>query len=257
MVRENTVKRKLKAGEKTFGAWLHLCSGMSAEIMGGAGFDWILVDMEHGHGDLQTLVSQLQGMNGSKSIPLVRSPWNDVVMVKRILDIGAYGIMIPWVNTKEEAEHAVQACKYPPRGVRGLAKNTRATAYGRSFPEYAYKANDEVLVILQVETMNAVNNIHGILSVPDVDAVFIGPSDLSASMGIMGQFDHPELLKAMNTVEAAAKEHGVALGTLCSTIEQMQVLLDRGYQFVSMGSDASLLVQASNNLLQAYGTLKY
>ncbi len=256
MLRENIVKRKLHAGEKSFGAWLHLCSGMAAEIMGEAGFDWILVDMEHGHGDLQTLVSQLQGMNHSKSIPIVRAPWNDVVIIKRILDIGAYGVMIPWVNTKEEAERAVQACKYPPRGVRGLARNTRATGYGRDFPKYAHVANDEILVILQIETMTAVNNIDDILSVPDVDAIFIGPSDLSASMNIMGQYDHPDLLDAMKRVEAAAKKHRVALGTLCSTIDQMQNLVDRGYQFISMGSDASLLVGASTALLEKYGTLK-
>ena len=257
MLRENNVKRKLHAGERSFGAWLHLCNGLSAEIMGEAGFDWILVDMEHGHGDLQTLVSQLQAMNASSSVPIVRAPWNDLVMIKKILDIGAYGIMIPWVNTKEQAEQAVQACKYPPRGVRGLAKVTRACSFGRNFPEYAHKANEEIMVIVQVETMTAVNNIDEILSVPDIDAVFIGPSDLSASMNILGQFDNPELLKAMNIVEESAKKHKVALGTLCATIEQMQVLIDRGYQFVSMGSDASLLVSASDALREKYKTLKY
>ena len=257
MLRENIVKRKMRSGERSFGAWLHLCSGMAAEIMGDAGFDWILVDMEHGHGDLQTLVGQLQAMNHAKSIPIVRAPWNDLVIIKRILDIGAYGVMIPWVNTKEEAEQAVQACKYPPRGVRGLARNTRATAYGRDFPKYANVANDEILVIVQVETMNAVNNIDDIMSVPGVDVVFIGPSDLSASMNIPAQYDHPDLLKAMKRVEDAGKRHKVALGTLCSTIEQMQNLVDRGYQFISMGSDASLLVGASTALLEKYGTLKF
>lgn len=251
-MKENHVKRMLHAGKRTFGAWLHLCNGISAEIMGATGFDWILVDMEHGHGDLQTLLWQLQGMSTSDSIPIVRSPWNDPVIIKRILDIGAYGIMIPWVNDKNQAEQAVQACKYPPRGIRGLARNTRAAAYGRDFQVYSQKANDEIMVIVQVETMTAVNNIDAILSVPDIDVIFIGPSDLSASMNILGQYDHPDLKKAIAVVETAAKKHKVALGTLCSSIDQLKSLYDRGYQFASMGSDASLLVQASSMLLEQY-----
>lgn len=254
-MKENTVKRALHAGKKTFGAWLHLCNGMSAEIMGAAGFDWILIDMEHGHGDLQTLLSQLQAMATSTSIPIVRAPWNDLAMIKRILDIGAYGIMIPWVNDKAQAEQAVQACKYPPRGLRGLARNTRAAAYGRDFQVYSQKANDEIIVIVQIETMTAVNNIDDILSVPDIDMIFIGPSDLSASMNILGQYEHPDLKKAIAVVEAAAKRHKVALGTLCSTLDQLKSLYARGYQFASMGSDASMLVQASSALMEQYKAL--
>jgi 2-keto-3-deoxy-L-rhamnonate aldolase RhmA len=252
MIRDNIVKRKMHNGEKSFGAWLHLCSGMSAEIMGDAGFDWILIDMEHGHGDLQTLMSQLQGMSTSTSIPIVRAPWNDVVMIKRILDMGVYGVMIPWINTKAEAESAVQACKYPPDGVRGVARNIRATAYGRDFPEYTHRANDEVMIIAQIETTTAVNNIDEILSVPGIDVVFIGPSDLSASMNLMGQYDHPDLLKAISTVKTAAENHHVALGTLCTSIEQLTTLAGEGYQFLSMGSDAAFVVQKSSELAEMY-----
>lgn len=241
IVRENTVKRALRAGRKTSGAWLHLCNAMSAEVMADAGFDWILIDMEHGHGDLQTLVHQLMAMRASAAVPLVRVPWNDLVVIKRILDCGAYGLMIPWVNTREECQAAVRACKYPPDGVRGMAGSIRAAGYGRWAQDYKKVANDEILVIIQIETRDAVKNVEAILAVPGVDVAFIGPVDLSTSYGYAGDFSQPEVQEAIAQIEAAAKRHKVELGTISANWEQAKGLYDRGYRMVTLCSDVTLV----------------
>ncbi len=256
IVRENTVKRALKAGRKTSGAWLHLCNAMSAEVMADAGFDWLLIDMEHGHGDLQTLVHQLMGLRASATIPIVRVPWNDLVIIKRILDCGAYGIMVPWVNNREQCQAAVAACKYPPDGVRGMAGSIRAAGYGRWAGDYKKVANDEILVIIQIETRDAVNNVDAILSVPGVDVAFIGPVDLSTSYGYQGDFSQPEVQQAIAKVEAAAKRHQVATGIISATWEQAKSLYDRGFQMVTLCSDVTLVwrgaVELAGKFRQAF-----
>lgn len=251
-VRTNHAKQALKAGRLTAGAWLNLCSPIAAEIMGEAGFDWILIDMEHGHGDYQTLLAQLQALEPSESIPLVRVQWNDLVVIKRILDLGAYGVMIPWVNSRDAAVAAVQACRYPPEGVRGMAGTPRAAGFGRHRGEYFRRANEEVLVVIQVETAVAVEAIDQILSVPGIDVAFVGPSDLSASMGHVGNPSHPEVQAAIATVEQAAKAHRVALGTITSGWEQARELYVRGYQFLPLCSDASLVLQGSSDFVRRF-----
>jgi 2-dehydro-3-deoxyglucarate aldolase/4-hydroxy-2-oxoheptanedioate aldolase len=251
-MRENRIKRALKAGEKTSGAWLQMCSPVAAEIMGGAGFDWILIDMEHGPGDFQTLMYQLQAMSAFDTIPLVRAPWNDHVAIKRILDVGAYGVMIPWVNEGEQCEAAVQACKYPPRGVRGTAGPVRAASFGRDWKEYLPSANDEIMVIVQMETITAVNNIEEILSVDGVDVLFVGPSDLSSSMDHVGDMKHPEVQDAILRVELAAKARGIPLGTVSTSFEQAKELYERGYQFITLCADSSLMVQGSSLMVKRF-----
>ena len=144
---ENPLKRLLTQGKRTVGAWLQIASPFTAEIMGRAGFDWLIIDMEHGPGDILTLVSQLHAMSGSNTVPLVRAPWNDFVIIKRILDAGVYGVLVPYVNTRAEAETAVRACKYPPEGIRGVAGSPRAAGYGQRPMNYLKKANEEILVI--------------------------------------------------------------------------------------------------------------
>src|SRR5262245_51402826 len=158
-VKTNHVKRALREGRPTAGAWLSLCGAISAEIMSRAGFDWLLVDMEHGHGDFQTLLAQLQAIEGSETIPVVRVQWNDPAVIKRVLDIGAYGVMVPWIGGRAEAEAAVRAAKYPPDGIRGIAGSHRAGGYGRHAAESWKRANEEILVVLQVETLAAVDEI--------------------------------------------------------------------------------------------------
>jgi 2-dehydro-3-deoxyglucarate aldolase/4-hydroxy-2-oxoheptanedioate aldolase len=249
---ENRLKRLLKAGKKTAGAWAQLCSPTSAEILCRAGFDWLLIDMEHSPADLQTLVAQLQAMGAYGVAPLVRAPWNDLVWIKRILDAGAYGVMIPSVNTREQAIAAVQACKYPPVGIRGIAGSPRAAGFGRDTSAYLKRANDEILVILQVETPQAIENLDAIGKVPGVDALFIGPMDLSTSMGHLGNPAHPEVQAAIATVEAKAKALGMPLGTISAGWEQAKMLYDRGYQLITLLSDVILLSKASAEALTKF-----
>lgn len=249
---ENRLKRMLKAGKKTAGAWAQLCSATSVEILCRAGFDWLLIDMEHSPADLQTLLAQLQAMGAYGVAPLVRAPWNDLVWIKRILDAGAYGVMIPSVNTREQAIAAVQACKYPPVGVRGIAGSPRAAGFGRDTSAYLKRANDEILVILQVETPQAIENLDAIGKVPGVDALFIGPMDLSTSMGHLGNPAHPAVQSAIASVEAKAKALGMPLGTISAGWEQAKTLYDRGYQLITLLSDVILLSRASAEALTKF-----
>ena len=240
---ENRAKKLIKAGKKTAGAWAQLCSPISAEILARGGFDWILIDMEHGPGDVLTLVTQCQGIAaaGTGAVPFVRVPWNDQVWIKRILDAGAYGLMIPYVNTKDEAVRAIQACKYPPQGTRGIAGSPRAAGYGRDVHNYLKRANDEIFVMLQVETPQAIENLEEIGKIPGVDALFIGPMDLSTSMGYFGNPAHPEVQAAIAKVEAKAKELRMPLGTISGSWEQAKALFDRGYQLITLTSDSVVL----------------
>jgi len=238
---ENRLKHLIKAGKKTSGTWAQLCSPIATEILARSGFDWILIDMEHAPGDPLTLVSQFQAMNGSTAVPIVRVPWNDMVWIKRILDAGAYGLMIPYVNTRDEAVQAVRACKYPPVGNRGIAGSPRAAGYGRDIASYLKRANDEIFVMLQVETPQAIENMEDIAKVPGVDALFIGPMDLSTSMGHFGNPAHPEVQAAIATAEGKAKKLGMPLGTISGSWEQAKGLYDRGYQLITLMSDSVLI----------------
>ncbi len=248
-VKTNHVKRALREGRPTAGSWLHLCSAISAEIMSRAGFDWLLIDMEHGHGDYQTLLAQLQAIEGSPVIPIVRVQWNDPAVVKRVLDLGAYGVMVPWVANRAETEAAVRAAKYPPAGIRGIAGSHRAGGYGRHAAEYWKRANDEILVVIQVETPTALADVDAIARVPGVDVLFVGPGDLSTALGHMGDPGHPEVVAAIERIETAAKAHGVALGNITRNWEQARELYKRGYQFLTLCSDTTLLVQGAKELV--------
>ena len=248
-VKTNHVKRALREGRPTAGSWLHLCSAISAEIMSRAGFDGLLIDMEHGHGDYQTLLAQLQAIEGSPVIPIVRVEWNDPAVIKRVLDIGAYGVMIPWIAGRQDAEAAVRASKYPPAGIRGIAGSHRAGGYGRHAAEYWKRANDEILVVIQVETTTAVAEIDEIVKVPGIDVLFIGPGDLSTALGHMGDMGHPDVRTAMEKVETAAKAHGIALGNITRSWDQARELYKRGYQFLTLCSDTALVVQGAKETL--------
>ena len=253
---DNTVKRRLKAGERTAGAWLQLCSPIAAEIMADAGFDWLLIDMEHGHGDYQTLLAQLQAIEGSGTAPLVRVQANDVAVIKRVLDLGAYGVMIPWVSGRRECEAAVSACKYPPEGIRGMAGSHRAAGFGRFAAEYWKRANAEILVIVQIETAEALREVDAMLTVPGVDVVFVGPTDLSAALGHVGDPKHPEVVEAIATIERAARKAGVALGTISRNWDEVKALYARGYHMVTLGSDAALVTQHAAAMVKAFREMK-
>ena len=179
---QNAFKRALKAGKAQIGLWSSLSSNYSVEVIAGAGFDWILLDLEHSPNDLESLLAQLQAAAPYPTHPVVRVPWNDMVAMKRILDVGAQALLIPYVSTADEARAAVAHTRYPPKGVRGVAGTTRATRFGR-IKDYAKRAHEEICVLVQVETQAAVDNIESICAVDGVDGVFIGPADLHASMG--------------------------------------------------------------------------
>lgn len=240
---ENRLKRMLREGQRTAGAWLQIASPFTAEILAQAGFDWLIIDMEHGPGDILTLVSQLQAMNGSGAMPLVRAPWNDFVTIKRILDAGVYGLLVPYVNTAAEAEAAVRACRYPPHGIRGVAGSPRAQGYGQNVQAYLARANEEILLITAVETPAAVANLDEILAVDGVDGVFIGPMDLATSMGYLGNPAHPQVQQTIAEIEAKVLAAGKALGTLSASWEQAQALYERGYQLVMLMADGVSLAK--------------
>ena len=256
MAFENHVKQMLKEGKKTAGAWLQIASPFTAEIMSQAGFDWLMIDMEHGPGDILTLVSQLQAMKGTDAIALVRAPWNDFVTIKRILDTGVHGLLIPYVNTREEAESAVCACRYPPQGIRGVAGSPRAQGYGQNVQAYLQQANDEVLLITAVETPTAVTNLDDILGVDGVDGIFIGPMDLATNMGHLGDPRHPEVQEAIAEIEGKVLESGKVLATISGSWEQAQRLYGRGYQMVMLMADgvslAKLAVEKVAQFRKAY-----
>jgi 2-keto-3-deoxy-L-rhamnonate aldolase RhmA len=251
-VKTNHVKRALRAGQPTAGTWISLCSSISAEIMSRAAFDWLLIDMEHGHGDYQTLLGQLQAIEGSDAIPIVRVQWNDPAIIKRVLDLGAYGVMVPWIGNRAEAEAAVRAAKYPPEGIRGIAGSHRAGGYGRHAAEYWKRANEEILVVIQIETATAVAEIEDIVKIPGIDVLFIGPADLSTSLGYLGNPGAPAVQAAMERVEVAAKSQGIALGNITRSWDQARELYKRGYQFLTLCSETALLVQGAQEVLARF-----
>ncbi len=235
---ENRAKHLLKEGKKISSAWAQMATPLATEILCRAGFDLLILDMEHGPNDIPTLMAQMQAMNGYPAVPIVRAPWNDFVMIKRILDIGAYGVLVPYINTKEEAEQVVAACKYPPEGIRGLAGSTRAAGFGQNSGQYFKKANDEILIIAQVETEQSAANIDEILTVAGIDGIFIGPMDLATNMGHLADPSQPEVQKTIKAVAEKVFKSGKFLSTISKDWNQAKSLLDQGYQMVTLMSDA-------------------
>ena len=248
----NPLKDLLRQKKKVCGAWLQLCSPMSAEIMAKAGFDFLMVDMEHAPNNVFMLLQQLQGMKGHRAVPLARAPWNDMVTIKRMLDTGVYGLLIPYVNTKEEAERAVANTKYPPEGVRGVAPSPRAPGFGMQPKNYMEHANEEILVMTAVETPEAVKNIDEILSVPGLDGIFIGPMDLATSMGHFCDPSAPEVQEAIRQVEEKVLASDKYLATVAGNFEAAQKLYDKGYSLILSMSDSGYLGKAAMDLVQRF-----
>ncbi len=240
-MKANRLKKLLDEGKYAVGSWVSLCSPLAAEIMGMAGFDWLLIDMEHGAGDYQTLLGQLQAIGcAGETTPIVRVQWNDHVAVKRVLDLGAQGVMVPGIKTAEDARRAVASIKYPPEGIRGIA-GVRASRFGQD-PTYLGEANGNVMMFLQIEMADAVKNAEQILSVPGIDVCFIGPNDLAADLGHTGDMPHAEVQEAIGKVEAIANAKGIPLGTVSRSWDQARPLVDRGYRAMSVMGDFPLLM---------------
>jgi len=238
----NPVKQKLKEGRITFGSWITLAHTAIAEIMAKSGFEWLAIDMEHSVIGIQDVEPLIQVIEASGCVPLVRLSSNDPVLTKRVMDAGAYGVIVPMVNTRDDAERAVRAVKYPPEGERGVGLY-RAQDFGVSFEQYKDSINQESLVIVQIEHKDAVENIHSILSVKGVDGLIIGPYDISGSLGVMGELDHPLVKQARQKVLSAAKEVKVAAGihVVQPSLDEVKNRVNEGFSFIAFSTDAILL----------------
>ncbi len=243
----NPLKQALREGRPQIGLWSSLCSNLSTEVIAGAGFDWILVDTEHAPNELPLVFSQLQALAGGTAVPVVRPAWNDVVLIKRFLDIGAQNLLIPYVQNAAEARTAVAATRYPPSGVRGVAVLHRANQYGR-VKDYLQRIHDELCVIVQIETRVALAEIEAIAALDGVDGLFIGPSDLAASLGHLGNSNHPEVRAAIEEAGRRICKTGKAAGILAPIEADARHWLDQGYTFVAVGSDLGLLARGSEEL---------
>ncbi len=233
---KNTLKKRLKNKERVAGSWIHSCNPLSARIIAHSGFDFVVIDMEHSPLDFGTLPAIISAFNDSDCIPIVRSPWNDMVAIKRILDCGAYGVHIPFVCNVEEAEAAVRYCKYPPAGVRGTAACTPAARYGFEKKDYFARANDEILTMVAIENLEGVANAEALTKIEGLDGIFIGPADLGASMGYLGTTSD-EVQQAIRSVEKTVLKSDKFLGTIAPNAEAAKALYDRGYSFIIMMSD--------------------
>ena len=244
----NRLKRDLAAGRACIGATITLGSPIVAEILSHMGFDWLWFETEHTATGLESVLTMLQTTNGSSVSTAVRVPWNDKTMIKRVLDTGPDAVIVPLVNTREEAERAVRAMKYPPRGERGAGLG-RAQCYGLHADEYMRTANDEVLTIPMIEHIEAVRNIEEIIRVPGIDAVIIGALDLSGSMGLLGKTGHPDVETAIQRVLMACKTAGVPCGIITGGPEANKRIA-QGFQLLIIGLDVLFLIGSAKGALE-------
>jgi 4-hydroxy-2-oxoheptanedioate aldolase len=243
----NRFKQALQAGRAQIGLWSSLSSSYTVEVIAGAGFDWLLLDMEHSPNELESLLGQLQAAAAYPTHPVVRVPWNDMVAIKRVLDVGAQSLLVPYVSSAEEAAAAVSYTRYPPRGVRGVAGTTRATRFGR-IKDYARRAHEEVCLLVQAETAQALDNIEAICAVEGIDGVFIGPADLHASLGHPGEIAHPEIKPRIDQAIRRIRKAGKAPGILTPNEADARHWLECGALFVAVGADVGILTRGADAL---------
>ena len=238
----------MRGGQAVCGYWTELFSPAATEIMAAAGYDCTMIDLEHGAADLADAVAVMRALGGSGCTPLVRVPDNDAAWIKRVLDAGAEGVMVPAVNSREAAEAVVAACHYAPRGIRGMAAPiVRAAGYGVDWQGYVRDITENVLVICQVETREAVENADEIAAVEGLDMIFIGPFDLSGSLGHLGEPDHPDVRAAITRVEAAAKGSGCLLGGIPTPERTPKDLYADGYDLVLADIDLVFLREGAQS----------
>ena len=247
----NRFKQAIAAGQVQIGLWSSLCNSIAAEIVADSGFDWILFDSEHSPNEIPGLMAQLQASARGTASAIVRPAWNDAVLIKRVLDIGAQSILVPYVQDAEEARRAVAAIRYPPAGIRGVAAASRASRYGR-VTDYLKKADSEICLLVQVETRAALDRLEAIAAVDGVDGVFIGPSDLSASFGHIGHPQHAEVQKALEDGVRRLKAIGKPAGILTLSEEEARRYIGWGYTFVAVGSDIGLLARGADALAKRF-----
>lgn len=245
--RKNQFKAAIRAGTPQIGIWSSLCSNIVADLLSTVGFDWALIDMEHSPNSLETVLSQMQAYLGSDTTPVVRPPWNEPVIIKRLLDLGASSLLLPMVQTAEEAANAVRSCRYPPRGIRGVSLSQRANRFGGA-ADYLERAEAEICVLVQIETTSALERVEEIAAVDGVDGVFFGPADLSADMGYIGQPNHEAVAAAIGEGSGRVRKAGKPTGILVGTPDLARRWLDEGITFVACGSDQNLLAGAARGV---------
>ena len=257
----NTFKQALQAGRPQIGLWLGLADAYVSELLAGTGYDWLLVDGEHAPNDLRSTLAQLQAIASARqALPagdtsahaVVRIPHGDAALIKQNLDIGAQTLLVPMVDTAEQAAHLAQACRYPPEGFRGMGSALARASRWQQYPGYIHEANAQVCLLVQAETVLAMDNLDAIAATPGVDGVFIGPADLSASMGYPGNPGHPAVQAAIADGIARIRKAGKAPGILSTTEAQARQWLDAGALFVAVGVDTILLKKAAMDLLARY-----
>jgi len=247
----NDFKRALVSGRKQIGLWTQLASNISAEVLAYSGFDWLVVDTEHAPNDTRSVLLQLQVLAVGKAMPVVRIAWNDMILFKQYLDIGAQTLLVPFVETAEEARQVVSYSHYPPEGVRGVALSHRANRYGR-IDNYHHHAGEEICLLVQIESERALDNLAEIAAVEGIDGVFIGPSDLAASMGHLTDTAHADVQAAIERALEVSTRVGKAAGILAPIEAEARRFLDMGFTFVAVGSDISLLARSSEALAGAF-----
>jgi 4-hydroxy-2-oxoheptanedioate aldolase len=243
----NAFKHALAEGRQQIGLWCSLSHHYSLEAVAGSGFDWLLLDTEHSPNDLESLVPQLQAVAPYPSTPVIRVPWNDLVTIKRVLDIGAQSLLLPYVQNVEEAKAAVAATRYPPAGLRGVAGITRATRFGR-VKNYATRAADELCLLVQVETREALEHIEAIAALDGIDGIFIGPADLHASMGHTGETANPTVVPQIEEALRRIRRTGKAPGILTADEALARRYIAAGSLFTAVGSDVGILARETEKL---------
>jgi 4-hydroxy-2-oxoheptanedioate aldolase len=243
----NPLKRALREGRAQIGLWSSLSSHYSVEVLAGSGFDFLLLDTEHSPNELPMVHNQLQAMVGGTAEPVVRPAWNDAVLFKRLLDLGVQNLLVPFVQTADEARRAVAATRYPPEGIRGVSVAMRANRFGR-VKDYAKRAHEEMCVLGQLETRTALENLESIAAVDGLDGLFIGPSDLAADFGHLGNSGHPTVRAAIDDAVARIRKAGKVAGILALVEADARHWLELGCLFVAVGSDLGLLARQSEAL---------
>lgn len=248
----NGFKQALADGRSQIGLWLALADPYAAEICAGSGFDWLAIDAEHAPNDLRSLLATLQAVAPWPAHPVVRLPHDDTALIKQVLDLGAMNLLVPMVETADQARAIVRATRYPPEGVRGVGAGLARSSRWTRYEDYVQAANDEVCVLVQVESASALEHLEEIAAVEGVDGVFVGAIDLGASMGHRTQPGHPEVRAAVERALVAIAASGKAPGALCTDEALARHYLSLGAQFVAVGVDTSLLVQATTALADRF-----
>ena len=247
----NSFKRRLLAGERLIGCWCSLANPITTEVLGVAGFDWILLDGEHSPNDVISFIPQLMALKDSVSAPIVRPSWNNPVELKRLLDGGFYNFLIPFIESADEAKRAVAATRYPPQGFRGVSVSQRSNKFG-SVKDYFTGINDQICVMVQIESRKGVEAVAEIAKVEGIDGVFVGPSDLAAGFGHLGNANHPEVQAAMAQIIAAAKAAGKPIGILAPVEADARRYMEQGVTFVAVGSDLGVFRSGTQALRDKY-----